>query len=115
VPDFSTVPWTRGEVIDAAFLLACCVITGAAPLYYGAKARLRDPLARAVLIGMGATTLVFQVSLVATLAFHAGWQPSVSLLHWLARITYTTVTLGELIFLLALIDSLREHRKHRQS
>lgn len=111
MPDFSTVPWTRGEVIDALFLLVCCVITGAAPLYYVAKANLRDPLARAVLMGMGATTVVFQVSLAATIAFHAGWQPTVPLLHWLTRITYSAVAFGELIFLFALVVTIRERQE----
>lgn len=111
--DFTTVPWTQGEIIDTAFLVACCTVTGLVPLIYVAQANLRDPLARAVLAGMCATTVVFQVTLVAILAFHAGWTPSVVVLHWLTRAVYLTVSVGEFTFLLGLLGAIRERRARR--
>lgn len=111
MPDFTTVAWSGGEVVDMLFLVACCAITGTVPLVYGVQANLRDPLARAVFAGMCATTVVFQASFVATLAFHAGWTPSVDFLHWLTRAVYLTVSLGELTFLLGLLGAIREKRR----
>jgi hypothetical protein len=113
VPDFNTVPWLGGEVIDLMFLAMCCFVTGSVPLIYVYQANLRDPLARAVFAGMCATTVVFQVTLVATVAFHAGWTPSVDFLHWLTRAVYLTVSIGEFTFLLGLLGAIRERRARR--
>jgi hypothetical protein len=109
------VPWTTAEIIDAIFLVTATAIISAVPLVYAFRANLRDPLALAILAGTGATALVFAVSLTATVAFHAGWDPSESTTHWLARGLYTTVALGKLMLLLALIHVLRKVPKRRIS
>lgn len=102
------IPWTPDDVIDFIFLAAATIIVIAVPLVYGARANLRDPLARAVLIGTGATGVAFLAAVIFTVATHAGWTPPAQVQHWIARGLYFTVGFGKLILLMALISALRE-------
>lgn len=101
------IPWTRAMIINAVFLGVANLIVGAIPIVYLFKANLRDPLARAVLAGTGATAFVFTVSLVALVAFHAGLILPGLVWDWITRITYLVVALGESIFLFALLRVIR--------
>lgn len=109
------VPWTTDQIIDTAFLVVCCVVVTSVPLIYLRRANLRDPFARAILAGTGVTALAFNISLVFTVAIHAGWHPTEDTGHWIARGLYTAVAIGKGLFLLALIKVLRSdaHRAYR--
>lgn len=111
LPDW-VVPWGTDQAIDFFCLLVAAVVVTAVPVFYGMRANLRDPLARAVLLGTGATATAFIVATLALIAFHAGWTPNGSLWHWITRFTYLTVAFGKLMLLLALMSVLRSH-KHR--
>lgn len=108
------VPWTTGDAIDAVFLGVCCAVVTAVPLVYFLRANLRDPFARAILAGTGVTAFVFDLTLVATVAFHLGWDPDTTTLHWLSRGTYTAVAFGKGLFLIALLGVLRRDKARFQ-
>ena len=89
------VPWADGEVVNTLFLFVATVVVVAVPVVYGSHAKLRDPLARAVLYGTSATGAAFLLTLVATIAYHVGWNPDPHVWNWIARSTYTAVALGK--------------------
>lgn len=97
------IPWSTPEVIDFIFLVVSTAIVTSVPVIYGVRANFHDPLARAVVAGTGATALAFLISLIFTVALHAGWQPSASTGHWIARGIYSAVALGKLLLLVALL------------
>lgn len=107
MPDFNTAPWEPGSFVTFVVLCASTLIVLAVPLVYGLRANLRDPLARAVLVGTGAPALALALTVLATLAFHAGWEPTPLAVHWMRRLTYGGVAVGELVLLVALIKVLR--------
>lgn len=107
------VPWTNDDTIDFIFLAVTTLIVVAVPLVYGSRANLRDPLARAVVAGTGATAVVFGVTVAFTLALHVGWSPDPSLQHWIARAIYSTVGFGKLVLLIALVRAIREKKRER--
>lgn len=109
------VPWTVDEAVDFIFLAVSTLIVVAVPAVYGARANLRDPLARAVLAGTGATAVAFLISTIFTVAIHAGWHPPDSTVHWLARGLYLTVALGKAILLIAFLRLLKVSRNDRGS
>lgn len=107
------VPWTPDQAIDFAFLLVSTVAVAGVPLLYGMKANLRDPLARSVLAGTGATAVVFVASTIFTLALHTGWHPPDSAVHWIARGLYLTVAAGKAILLFSILRLIRSTNKQR--
>jgi hypothetical protein len=109
------VPWYPGEVVNTIFLAAATLVVLAVPAVYATYANLRDPLARAVLAGTSVTGVAFVVTLIATLAFHWGWEPSVDELNWLARGLYAAVAIGKATFLFAVIRVIREGRRERRA
>lgn len=108
------VPWAHAEVVNTIFLAVAAIIMALVPIIYAFRANLRDPLARAVLAGTGGASLAFVLTLAALIAYHSGWNPSLSVWSWLTRGTYLLVALGELLFLLALLRVLREHKHSQQ-
>lgn len=110
-----TVPWAPGEVVNTCFLAVATLVVVAVPIVYGMKANLRDPLARAVLAGTSATGLAFGITLWATLAYHGGWNPSVTTLNWITRGTYAAVALGKATLLFAFLRVLGVSRNRRDS
>lgn len=105
------VPWGYNEVIDFVFLLIATTIVTAVPVVYGLNAKWRDPLARAVLSGTGATALAFVVSAAFTVALHAGWTPSALAQHWIARLLYIAVAFGKFTLLVAILRLIRANRR----
>lgn len=105
------VPWGYDDAIDFVFLLIATIIVTAVPVVYGSKANLRDPLARAVLSGTGATALAFIVSTVFTVALHAGWTPSALTTHWIARLLYIAVAFGKATLLVAILRLIRASKR----
>ena len=106
------VPWATDDIIDFAFLSLACVIVVAVPLVYGLRANLRDPLARAVVIGTGATAFAFMVSFFFTIALHAGWNPPPTTVHWMERAVYLAIAFGKFVLLLALLSAIRAEREY---
>lgn len=99
---------TVSEVINFVALVVAVVVTAAVPLLYSFRANLRDPLARAVLAGTGATALTFTVVLILTVGFHLGWSPDTNSWHWISGVTYLSVALGKGCLLVALLRVLRD-------
>lgn len=104
------VPWTTSQVINFLFLLVATSVVTAVPVAYAVRANLRDPLARAVLAGTGATAIAFIATTLSLLGYHAGWNPPESVWDWITRITYLTVAFGKLLLLMALLKVQRERR-----
>lgn len=109
------VPWSTAETVDFIFLVVATIIIAAIPIIYGFRANLHDPLARGVLAGTGATATAFTISVIFTVAIHAGWSPPDKTVHWIARGLYTTVALGKAVLLLALLRVLRTVSRNRGS
>jgi len=107
------VPWSFDQQIDFAFLVAATIVVAAVPIVYGVKANFRDPLARAVLSGTGATALAFIITMIYTISIHAGWQPAEQTPHWVARGLYFTVALGKAVLLVALLRLVRGVSRNR--
>jgi hypothetical protein len=104
------VPWSTNEVINVLLLFVTTAIVTAVPVVYGRRANLRDPLAKALIYGTGATALAFFASLVSQIAYHFGWSPSLSVWYWITRMIYLTVAFGKLLLLLALLKAIREQQ-----
>lgn len=105
------VPWTTDAIINTVFLALATLVVAAVPVVYATFANLRDPLARALFAGTGATALVFTVSLIVTFAFHMGWNPNAHLLNWLTRLTYVAVASGKATLLVSLLMERRRARR----
>lgn len=105
-----TIPWAPHEIVNFFFLLVATTIVTAVPVVYAVRANLRDPLARAVLAGTGATAVAFIATTLSLIGYHAGWNPPPAVWDWITRITYLTVALGKLLLLLALLRVQRERR-----
>lgn len=108
------VPWTTDEAIDFIFLLVSTAVVVAVPLVYGARANKRDPLARAVLAGTGATGVAFIATVLFTVALHTGGVRSEVTMHWIVRFLYVTVAIGKGILLLAFLRLLRGVSRNRE-
>lgn len=104
------VSWSAPEIINTMFLVVATLMVGSVPIVYFIKANLRDPFARAVLAGTGATAFAFTATLVALIAYHAGFNPPGPIWNWIARLTYAAVAFGEFMLLLGLLRVLREAR-----
>lgn len=111
MPDWNSVPWSHAEMVDTAVLCAAVLVLAAIPTIYSIRANLRDPLARAVLAGSSATAVVFMATLGFLVATHAGWTPSEGLSHWIVRVTYAAVAVGNAALLYALLRVLRDEEK----
>lgn len=107
------VPWSNQEIINTIFLTVTTAIILATPIIYIFNINLRDPLARSVLVGMGAPGLAFLVTLAALIAYHAGWEPPMATWNWITRATYVCVSLGSLLFLIGILAAVREVRALR--
>lgn len=109
-----TVPWGPGEAVNTVFLAVATLVVIAVPIVYGARANLRDPLARALLAGTSVTGLAFAITLWATLAYHRGWNPSTETLDWITRGTYAAVALGKATLLIAVLRLQRHVSRNRR-
>lgn len=109
------VPWTLDDSIDFLFLALATVVVTAVPMVYGARANLRDPLARAVLAGTSATALAFIATAGFTMAFHAGWNPDDMTEHWVARLLYLAVAFGKATLLIGILRVLKVSRNRKGS
>lgn len=113
------VSWYPGEAVTTVFLLVATVVVVSVPVAYLLYANLRDPLARAVLAGTSVTGLAFVATLITTVAFHMGWDPSRDELNWIARGLYSAVAVGKAAFLLGLLRVVRDaralDREHQQA
>jgi hypothetical protein len=92
----------------------------AVPVVYGCRANFRDPLARALFAGTGATGLAFAITLAAIVGYHAGLNVNLDMWNWIARGTYLAVALGKATLLVALLRAQREQKRlvrqiHRES
>jgi hypothetical protein len=107
------IPWSTDEVIDFIFLVVSALVIIAVPVLYGAKANLRDPLARAVVAGTGSTGIAFAAAIILTVALHTGWTPPEQIAHWITRALYVTVALGKMTLLVAIVRVIRDSRRER--
>lgn len=110
---FGVVPWYPGEFWNFLTLILATVVVAAVPVVYATQINLRDPLARAILAGTSVTGVAFLVTVVGTLAYHAGWNPDIAVWNWVSRALYISVAMGKAAFLWALLTVVRENRRMR--
>lgn len=113
MPDFNSIPWTPDELIDFTFLLAATIMVTAFPVGYGLRARLRDPLAVSVILATSLTALAFVISVVLTLALHAGWSLPVAVATWVGRVLILGVGVGKVQLLWMLLRSVPRQPRRR--